>query len=529
MHGKEDQLRGWRRWLTPSFADLFFITLPVWLFVAPADGWRGLLGDGDTGWHIRTGEWVLAYGTAPRVDLFSFSRPGDPWYAWEWLADVAMAGLHRWGGLGAVALAAAVVISLFALILLRHVIWSGANGFVGLMVTWLAIGAASTHFLARPHVFTLLFLAGGLWLLAIDRKRQTPWIWAMAPLTVVWTNLHSGVFGWIACLGLWFVSDVWVAWKTGIQVRARRTGWLLAACIAGTLVNPYSFELHRHVFSYMRSDWIRDMVQEFQSPSFRSGNMRLFEILLILGLMTVAWRLWRDRRFTGETLMVVFWAHMALGSVRHVPIYALVAAPLIASELTGAWRRVCRHSPRSSLGRVLFDMGAGLGRAMGRSSAWAALALAAAAGFAGHLALPGNFDPAKFPEAMLDRHRGELMNARILAPDEWGDYLIYRAWPEQRVFIDGRTDFYGPRVGNEYVRMMEGKPGWNRLLAAHGFTHVLCPATWPLAELLKTQGAWRLADSDRLALLFVREGGSETAHLLLGPGTAESKEDKAPR
>ena len=61
-----------------------------WLFVAGA-GWSVLLADGDTGWHIRAGEFILDTGAVPRTDLFSYSKAGAPWYAWEWLADVVFA------------------------------------------------------------------------------------------------------------------------------------------------------------------------------------------------------------------------------------------------------------------------------------------------------------------------------------------------------------------------------------------------------------------------------------------------------
>src|ERR1039457_5212 len=75
------------RWLVPSLSDLFFITLFLWLFVAGGDGWHGLLLDGDIGWHIRTGEYILDHGAVPKTDLFTFTKPGAPWFAWEWLSD----------------------------------------------------------------------------------------------------------------------------------------------------------------------------------------------------------------------------------------------------------------------------------------------------------------------------------------------------------------------------------------------------------------------------------------------------------
>ena len=81
--------------LAPTLPDLFFGLLIVALFGRPYC-WQALLGDGDTGWHIRTGEYILAHGV-PARDLFSFSRAGQPWYAWEWLSDAIFAQLHAGG------------------------------------------------------------------------------------------------------------------------------------------------------------------------------------------------------------------------------------------------------------------------------------------------------------------------------------------------------------------------------------------------------------------------------------------------
>jgi len=82
----------------PSLADIAFL-MPVVLLFGRMDGLGTLLGDGDTGWHIRTGEWILAHHAVPYRDLFSFSKPDGIWYAWEWLADVIFAGLNGIGGL----------------------------------------------------------------------------------------------------------------------------------------------------------------------------------------------------------------------------------------------------------------------------------------------------------------------------------------------------------------------------------------------------------------------------------------------
>src|SRR4051794_22006762 len=77
----------WARLLVPSLSDLYFLAILVWLFVSGGgQGWSGLLADADVGWHIRTGDYILDHGSVPHQDLYSFSKTGAPWYAWEWLS-----------------------------------------------------------------------------------------------------------------------------------------------------------------------------------------------------------------------------------------------------------------------------------------------------------------------------------------------------------------------------------------------------------------------------------------------------------
>jgi hypothetical protein len=77
--------------------------MPLVFVFARMEGMKSLLGDCDTGWHIRTGEWILAHHRVPFHDIFSFTKPNSVWYAWEWLSDVLFAWLHAHGGLRTIA------------------------------------------------------------------------------------------------------------------------------------------------------------------------------------------------------------------------------------------------------------------------------------------------------------------------------------------------------------------------------------------------------------------------------------------
>src|SRR5712691_8819810 len=190
----------WTRVLAPSLVDCFFAALLAWLFIG--GGGKMLLADGDTGWHIRTGDYILEHHGVPRTDLFTFTKPDEPWFAWEWLTDVLFSSLHSIWGLKAISLVAGLALCGAATLVFCRMLWSGGNLFLSLVVALLANGATLVHFLARPHVFTFLLLAGCLWLLARDRRRPDAVIWLLAPITAVWVNLHGGFLSLLICLGL---------------------------------------------------------------------------------------------------------------------------------------------------------------------------------------------------------------------------------------------------------------------------------------------------------------------------------------
>jgi hypothetical protein len=499
-----------RRGLRPSLADLLLASLVGWLFVAN-QGWSALLADGDTGWHIRTGEWILENRSVPVTDLFSFSLSGAPWFAWEWLADLLMALAHRAWGLAGVAALAGCLIALAAMVLFRSMLWRGAQTLVALAVVLLATGASSIHYLARPHIFSLLLLAVSLWLVERDRRAASPAVWLLVPLSAVWINLHGGFFALPATLAV-LAAGTCVEAGLDRQQRsmkwaaARRLAALTAATLGASLFNPYGIGLHRHVASYLTSDWIRGAVDEFQSPRFRSENLLHFELLLVAALLVAGTLL--ARRRVADALLVVFWADLALASVRHVPLFVVVNAPLVAVAISRLWERSVGRSSARSVGRILWTLGVDLGAGFGRFSFWGPVLVAGVMLLTPADRWPSDFPASSFPVRLTRYESSRLTAARVFTSDQWGDYLIYHGWPQQKVFIDGRSDFYGPGIGNDYVRLMEARPGWANLFRKYEFGVALLPRDWPLAGLLGKDPAWRLIREDGLGVLYERRGGN---------------------
>lgn len=499
------------RWALPSFSDCLFLAVLVWLLATGSGAWISLLRDGDSGWHIRTGDWIREHGAVPQVDLFSFVKGGEPWFAWEWLTDLVFSIVHELAGLKGLVLLSVFQLSLFGTVLFRHMIWRGTTPFVALPLTLLVFGASTIHFLARPHLVTMLLLVVCAWIIEADRRSPSNRVWLLVPITVLWVNMHGGFLALIACLGLLTAGTVvqTVVANGGLPkpegwAPVKRYALLTAVCGIASVVNPYGVKLHGHIAAYLQSDFIKNHVQEFQSPTFRSENALHFEIMLFAGLITVSYLLAR-RDFVGA-LWVMFWAHSALTSVRHVPLFMIIAAPYVGQALDGLWRRWVETAPRASTPGILASLGRDMLPNCCRSSALIPLAMLLVYLTPDSiLRWPQDYPDLVFPVRMVAKHGDKISTGKTLMPDQWADYAIYRQYPKQRVYLDGRSDFFGKEIGQEYINMSTGHWDWEKLIEKNGFQYVMCPPTWSLSSLLKRDPRWTLLADDGQALLFERK------------------------
>ncbi len=484
------------RWWIPSLSDLLFVALLFWLLLFTNSGSpNGLLSDAATGFHIRTGELILDTGALPYQDPFSFSKPGQTWFAWEWLADLLFAGLYRAGGLKLIILFSAATLAGCCWLSLRSMVLESANALAAIFVLHALIGASSVHFLARPHIFTILFLTLAFQILRTDHFRPTRRIWWLIPLTALWVNLHGGFAGLLVTVGVLMVG----AALEGDFSRARRWCLLLGGCLTASLVNPYGYRLHIHLVEYLRADWIRKLVQEFQPPVLETASGAYFELLLFAGLAAAARLAWQGN--WSWALLIAAWGHASLLSVRHVPIFAALVAPPVALLLSDGMQWLAQRGGRKSIAAVLEAISREHVPNLLRASVIVPVLLLGLMLSDAGLTYPVDFPTGKFPVELIAKHRTLLQHSRLFTLDAWGDYLIYRHYPRQQVFFDGRTDYYGQPMSEEYLALVNGGPGWRQSLEKYGVDAVMMTTASPLAQSLAVDPAWQFVDQrDDVAL-----------------------------
>jgi hypothetical protein len=510
----------WLRWVLPSFADLFVLVLLCMLAFSPMSA--GLLRDADTGWHIRSGELILATHAIPRSDPFSYTRQGDPWCAWEWMYDVVVGAIHHVSGLnGVVLFTAAVVSSTFAL-LFRFVLRRSGNLVVAGSLTLLAIAAAQVHMLARPHVLSWLFTL--LWVETLCRYQEGE-RWALLwlpPLMLLWANVHAGFILGLGLLGVFILGCFWSALTTprgGEWQKMAPVLTVFLVCLLTSLLTPYGYRLHVHVYQYLSNGFLMDNIDEFSSPNFHVSVYLYFELFIVLAIAGAV--LARERITPTGLLLLLFCIHAGLYAVRNIPISAIIMSLVLGPLLTAAISRRSDSQSQPRWLRSIVDAGQGISDSMTGlerqlqghvlvlvvMAASVALVLNGGRAFSKQM-LSAHFDGKIFPVKAAQFIAQKGIRDHLFSSDTWSAYLIYRLYPGTKVYFDDRHDFYGEAFIKEYGKAILGSWQWREPLDRYQVKWVLMPVDSPLSSLLRESDDWRVDYDDGLAIVFSRATAS---------------------
>jgi hypothetical protein len=502
-----------RHGIRPSLFDIIFV---IWAVVVPVGfGSRLLNSDGDLARHLRLGELMLERRALLREDVFSFTKAGQQFLPFEYGSEVVYATAHRIAGLAGVAVLAGLILALTYALVARFLIRRGGDPLMAYLVSMAAAVLSAAHWLARPHLFTLLLVVVLLELLQHTTRRALA---AYVPLFVLWANLHGGFSFGCILIALFVLGEA----AEGLAAPSARELWwarakhhaaALGLALASSLVNPFGWRLPAHVFGFFGNSGILRQTQEFMSPDFHTINGKIF-LLALLGVVT-ALALSRRRPPAPTLLVVLATIAFSLLSQRNIEFFGLAALPLLAWHLDLEWRAL----PVLRRAKAVFEREhAGGYPGLGAAVTSGLLALLALAGgsVAGVAVVPDRFDEKAFPVHAVAEARAARLEGRSFNNFIWGGYLLY-AWPEQRVFIDGGTDHYGEKLFNEYIRVANLEPGWRAILKRWDIELALLPPDTRLADELVRDGGWRPWFCDSVSVILRRPEEGSSASLRGSP------------
>lgn len=511
---------GWIIFLMPSVSDLLFVALLLGLSCGAMG--RLLLRDAGTGWHIRNGQLILQTHSITRVDPFSATMSGHTWYAWEWLYDVFIASVHHWLGLNGVVFVTAAVMAATFVLVFRLAIRRGGSLPIVLFILVLSLGASAVHFLARPHVLSWLFTV--VWFELLDSAQESGSgsrrVFFLPLLMLLWVNLHGGfVFGFALLAVYIFAAGIeyFTCPEQRLQIRRQlnRLGLVSLLSLLASFVNPYGYQLHRHIYHYLSDKFLMNQISEFRSPDFHGAAQQLFAVLLLITIVAVASA--RSQQ-PARLLVILLAAYSGLYASRDLPVSSilltLIVAPMLSETFAaGAENGAIARWLRSGISRM-HSFGARMEKLEldFRGHVWLVIVLVLGLWACMHGGRLGSvqlihayFDDKRFPVQAAEEIIQRDIREPIFCPDLWGGYLIYKLYPRTTVLVDDRHDLYGDQFFKEYLKVAYVQPDWSKILDERRVNWILVQKDSSLGTILEQTAGWKLIHADDTAVLFHRE------------------------
>jgi len=443
--------------------------------------------DPDLWWHLKAGQQIIDTRSIPHTDDYSFTKQGSEWVAHEWLSEVIMDAIYRVTGLTG-------LVTIFSLIIViaLWLTYRRCEGRPYAASIAIVLGAAASFplFGVRPQMLTLLLASIYIVLLEqLDKRR----IWWLAPLMLLWVNLHAGFALGLALIGLYIVRAV----LDGEWSHIRPLVIVLLVCTAVVPLNPNGFRMFSYPYETLTSPSMAAFIQEWASPDFHKATYLPLAILLLSTFAAMALSPTRPR--LGEIFLVLITALGALRSVRHIPIFSLFAVPVFAKHLWAIakdrdWDKLLTGAEARPTGlKLLINIILLL--------APVALAVTRVWDFAAH---QRKYESIRNPVAAVEFLKSQRLPGPIYNRYGWGGYLIYQLYPEYRVYIDGRADVYGDAFFTEAMQMYDGVGNWKEPLDRYGIQTVIIDTNVALSTLLRSDNEWSKVYEDNQAVIFTR-------------------------
>jgi hypothetical protein len=455
----------------------------------------GEIADFDFWWTLKSGQYIAQTHHLPTPDPFAFTTPmAHDAYAgesmvrhfnltFEWLAQLIFYGTYSLAGFGGIVLLRALLLS-GACAAVGFIAWKRSGGlYYGIGASFAASAVMVILAYDRSYLFTFFFLALSL---AVLEARKA--IWILPAIALIWANCHGGFFlQWIA-IGAYCAESLWLRYRKQPQTGERTLWIVLAASIAAAGLNPNGYRVFE-VLEYFRHSFLQSKLLEWQSPVLWPPTA--FSALLFAGAAALLWA--RGRARAVDWLLFGAFAVAAVTAQRNVFLIAFWAPVVIASYVP--WKRALppiAHYAGAAAACGILALGIWRGGFQFRVAEW------------------------RFPSGAADFLLAHHVSGPMYNTYELGGYLIWRLWPQEKVFIDGRA--LSESVFNDYARILynhsnaDGLPTAQELLdryniqtiVMNGFEYSEGLAYNLALSLSSGQDKWKLVYNDPESVIFMR-------------------------
>lgn len=465
----------------------------------------------DFWWHLATGKYIVETGSLPQNDPFSYTSRATPSerksviLKSNWLSEVIFYKIYGAWDLKGIIILRAILMLLFLLFTFLTIKKQGASDLMGLVLVT-SVFLISMGFLGeRPQLFTFVFFSIILYLLEDFRKNRSRKVFLIPLFMLLLSNMHPGFIVCILLLSLYAAVEGTLTLLKGNsrdhRIKRLLAVWFLA--IIASLFNPTGLGAFKGVFSMgVHTAGIVEFMPPFSIYINRFKPVD-YSYVAFLAISVLALRSLKSIGLSRVLSLAIFTV-MSFVSIRYMIFYMCVAAPVIATIFMNIreekiWKRL---PVLKGLGSVLYGVVfiVGVILLFYKIPAMAKYEFVADTSFAA-------------PKGAADFLTGLKIHGNMFNEYGSGGYLIWRLYPDKKVFIDGRNLEHD--VYKEYnviaAAMEEQGRSWEDIIRKYNISYIISPPLLPRGEIIPIiekalwSDDWALIYRDQLSLIFLRK------------------------
>jgi tetratricopeptide (TPR) repeat protein len=482
--------------------------------------------------HLGMGRAIVNNGfQVPAVDILSCTIPGKPWVNHEWLFQVIVYAVHQlWGFAGLINMQ--VILASVTMFILLSLGYSKEKQLGTIFMLLLVSLVYQSRFTIRPDLYSLLFFALDIFILSfyLDKKWS---LYALFILQILWTNMHGffffgPLFVLIGLAAEWVKRHIRLPYEWNEVGRLtddeyRRLRLILGAVILACLFNPLTLEGAWYpikVFLQISGEHkiFFDKIIELKKPItsqtlFSVEQYPFYKLMIVVTFLSFVYNRWRI-----EIGSLVFWfifLFFSLAAIRNMIYFAFASyLVFITNILNVSLRDVVpvRFADKKFMYIV--------------SIALKVFLIVWIINFGGVVSLNGYFDFDRYerksefggvslrayPNKAVDFLVTNEVKGNFFNDFNSGAYLVGRAYPDIKVFIDGRTEVYGPEFFRFYQSIWEFDDAdeFEKALNRYGVTGVLLNSVYQpipdnVLKRLSERKEWVPVYFDYDAMIFLKD------------------------
>jgi hypothetical protein len=397
--------------------------------------------DLDFWWHLQAGHQIVLTHSIPHTDIFSYTANGHEYIDHEWLFQVILYAVYATFGPLGIAMLESLLVAVTMSIVALYAVSRGARPVVAAGLVGLAIAGGISRVCERPELFSILFTVL-TFVVADTFRRSGNWrvLVTLPMLCALWSNIHAAVVVGLV-VQIIFIGALIVRRESPLLPMIAAFASSVIACGA----NPFGYRVLSVPFELTRiieSGTVNN--QEWQRATPANSSFLFLALLITLLLLARSWRE-LDLAALGVAL---FLGYLSVKYVRNSLLFStmmpLLVAPTVA-RLSRRWRAALAWTGTLAFATVVtvwFPFERGVGEA------------------------------SYFPDRICRYVAAHDVRGNMLNSYGFGGYLIWRLFPQRRVFIDGRNEVYVTLL-ERLARAVSDSRAWSALLRDYRIEYAL--------------------------------------------------------